>query len=228
VKIAWLCAAVALAQTVDHGAALRDAVAAMQRGDFQSAERQLRGEVAAHPDDALALSLLGAALDNLKKFSEAAGFHSRAVAKAPRSTDVLTSYAAHLWIGGNEEEARKVYLRVVALDASHSIANLQLARLALKKSNGPDALRFLDRLPANQRDHPPALPLRLEALYLNGENALKADPASFNVLYDLGLAATYAGHYDRAHEVLDAALRRQPQNVDVLYALGRVDDGLKQ
>jgi len=217
-----------LAQGADHNTAMRDAIAAMQRGDFQAAERQLRGEVAAHPDDALALSLLGAALDNLKQFPEAAGFHNRAIAKAPRSTDVLTSYAAHLWIAGNDEEARKVYLRVVALDASNSIANLQLARLALKKKNGADALRYLDRLPANQRENPPALWLRLEALYLSGEIALKANPANFNVLYDLGVAATYAGHYDRAREVLDAALRQQPQNVDVLYALARADEGLKQ
>jgi tetratricopeptide (TPR) repeat protein len=228
VKIAGLYAAIVLAQGADHNAAMRDAIAAMQRGDFQSAERQLRVEVAAHPDDALALSLLGAALDNLKKFPEAAGFHSRAVAKAPRSTDVLTSYAAHLWIAGNAEEARHVYLRVVALDASNSIANLQLARLALKKRNGADALRYLDRLPANQRENPPAHLLRLEALYLSGENALNAYPSNFKVLYDLGVAATYAGHYDRAREVLDAALRRQPRNVDVLYALARADEGLKQ
>ncbi len=276
-KIAWIYAAVVLAQGVDHSAgadhntAVRGAVAAMQRGDFQSAERQLRGEVAAHPDDALTLSLLGAALDNLKKFTEAAGFHNRAVAIAPRSTDVLTSYAAHLWIAGNEEEARRVYLRVIALDASHTVANLQLARLALKKRNGQEALRCLDRLPVNQRENPQALLLRLEALYLSGdaaggdklsarlaemartdvklsspavtalmnvrrygqaetfcEIALKAYPANFNVLYDLGVVATYAGHYDRARDVLDAALRQQPQNVDVLYALARTDEGLKQ
>src|SRR5207247_778017 len=174
-RIAWLFGAVLLAQApaqpVDQSPAMRDAIAAMQRGDFQTAEPKLRGEVASRPDDALALSLLGAALDNLKKIPEAARFHGRALAKAPRSTDVLNNYAAHLWIAGNEEEARKVYLQVIALDAAHYAANLQLARLALKKKNGPEILRYLDRLPANQRENPQALLLSLQAFYLSGDAA---------------------------------------------------------
>ena len=48
------------------------------------------------------------------------------------------------------------------------------------------------------------------------------------MLYDLGIAATYAGHYTRAREVLEAALRQQPRNVDVLYALAKAEESLKQ
>src|SRR4051812_6164278 len=44
--------------------ASRDAVSAMQRGDFASAEKILRAETQTRPDDAWALSLLGVALDN--------------------------------------------------------------------------------------------------------------------------------------------------------------------
>ena len=80
-----LCAAVALSQSPDSAVVMRDAVTAMQRGDFPSAERRLRAEVAAHPDDAMALSLLGVALDNLKRIPEARELHNRAIAKAPQS-----------------------------------------------------------------------------------------------------------------------------------------------
>ena len=61
-------------------AVFREALADVQRGDFRAAEQKLRTEVAAHPDDAPALSLLGVALDNLNRFAEAAEFHRRAVA----------------------------------------------------------------------------------------------------------------------------------------------------
>src|SRR5207247_1986340 len=98
-------------------------------------------------------------------------FHDRAVAKAPRHIDVLNSYAAHLWMAGNDDDARKVYLRVLALDPAQYVANLQLARLALKQRNGGDTLRYLEKLPPSQRDAPQALLLRLEALYLSGDNA---------------------------------------------------------
>ena len=40
--------------------------------------------------------------------------------------------------------------------------------------------------------------------------------------------ATYTGHYQRAHEVLDSALGQQPQNVDVLYRLALVEEATRQ
>ncbi len=58
--------------------------------------------------------------------------------------------------------------------------------------------------------------------------ALAANPGDFGVLYDLGIAATYAGHHDRAREALETALRQRPENADVLYSLAYVYTGLKQ
>lgn len=60
-----LCAA---GRAADQRAALREAVADLQHGDFCAAEQKLRVEVAAHPDDAPALSLLGVALDSQNLF----------------------------------------------------------------------------------------------------------------------------------------------------------------
>jgi len=267
--IAWLATTLVLAHA--QAPTLREAMALMERGDFQAAERSLRRDVGARPGDALALSLLGAALDNLNQSVEAAEFHRRALAIAPGSIDILNSYAAHLAMTGMDEEARKTYLQVVAIDAANRVANLQLARLALKTRDGPDSLRYLDRLPAQERESAPALLLRLQAVYLSGEtaqggallarlsemartdlnlssalvkalsnvrqyghaeavceSALKAWPANFNVLYGLGVVATYAGHYGRAREALEAAVGRQPRNVDALYALARANTGLRQ
>jgi Flp pilus assembly protein TadD len=52
--------------------------------------------------------------------------------------------------------------------------------------------------------------------------ALETDPANFDVLYNLGLAAMRAGDLDRAREVFGVALKRRPEDVDTLYNLGRV------
>jgi tetratricopeptide (TPR) repeat protein len=48
------------------------------------------------------------------------------------------------------------------------------------------------------------------------------------VLYNLGVAASFAGHNQRAREVLETALRQQPQNVNVLYSLAYVNSALKR
>ena len=47
------------------------------------------------------------------------------------------------------------------------------------------------------------------------------------MLYTLGLTAARAGHYTRARDALAAALRQQPANVDVLYALASADVALQ-
>src|SRR5215471_16896368 len=104
-KIVCLYAALLAARAAAQTAAMRDAFTEMQRGEFVSAERKLRGEVAARPSDAKALSLLAAALDNQHRIEEAAPFHARAAALAPRSVEVLVSYAAHFSMAGNDDAA---------------------------------------------------------------------------------------------------------------------------
>jgi cellulose synthase operon protein C len=270
-SIVYLLAAIAWAAPAQPNAAVQEALAAMQRGQFHAAEGKLRAELKEHPGDAAALSLLGAALDEQHETAAAAHFHQQALAAAPLSTSVLTNYAAHLMISGKLAEARQVYARILALDPANENANVQCARLALGQGDGPAALKFVSHLPAGRQDSPPILLLRLPALYMSGSNAegdrlmariatigrsdvglsvaaaqalaavqqygkaeamaeaaLRADPADFNLLYALGVMASYAGHYARARDVLEVALRQQPDNVDALYALARANEALKQ
>ena len=101
-------------RSADQTAAIRDAAVAMQRGDFPSAEKLLRAEVQAHSDDPWALSLLGVALDNQKKIPEADEFHRRAVAKAPRSAEILNNYGTHLWSAGQYDKAETLFTSALA------------------------------------------------------------------------------------------------------------------
>jgi tetratricopeptide (TPR) repeat protein len=53
--------------------------------------------------------------------------------------------------------------------------------------------------------------------------ALALAPSDFNVLVNLGVVAWHTGHLDRSREVLETALRQQPQNIDAMYNLACVN-----
>jgi tetratricopeptide (TPR) repeat protein len=233
----WGIAAVVFCAGISRAADLHDAIAAMHRGDFAAAERQLRAEVAAHPDEAPALSLLAVALDNENRLQEAATFHRRALAAAPNSADVLGNYGNHLLLAGDDEGARQAYLKVVAIDSTNNGANLQLARLALKRKDAAEARRYLSRLPESALADPRlsfslAVGFASAGAFADAETwffrVLAATPADFNVLYNLGAVANAAEHFERAREVLETALRQQPENVDVLYRLAEANRGLRR
>ena len=181
------------------GPLLIEGVDALKRGDLPVAESKLRAEIQAHPDDVEALSFLGVALDNEKKFAEADSFHRRALALAPRSNSILDKYASHQLAAGDEAAARKTFLKALALDAADGYANLQLAQMALKDKDGSGALSYLNRLSAEQAAKPDVVLLRVQALELSGSNT-------------------------EAETLLEGALRQQPHNADVLYNLAYLSD----
>ena len=226
----WL--AVAIAFAADNGPAIREALAALQRGDFASAERTLRPEVKARPNDSAALTLLGVALDNQKKFQEAGELHRRAAASAPNSPDVWNNYANHLLGTGDAEGARKLYLRVVGLDQANYNANVQLVRLALKAKKGADALGYFKHLPAGLLDAPNLAAMRVEALYLAGETLdadhlaarwLAAARSDLGASFSIGVALADAGQLAKAGEFFTQALAIAPSDFNVLVNLGLVE-----
>src|SRR4051794_39091763 len=111
---------------------MKDALAALQRRDFPTAELKLRAELKLHPNDPETLSLLGVALDNQKKFSEADSMHRRAIAADPPSVRAFGNYGNHLLLPSNEKGARDAFQKATAADPADIYSNLQLAQLALK------------------------------------------------------------------------------------------------
>lgn len=208
---------------------IREALSALQRGDFPAAETTLRSELRARPGDGAALTLLGVALDNQKKFQEAEEAHRRAAAVSPNSPDVWNNFGNHLIGTGDSEGARKRYLRVIALDPSSFNANVQLARLAVTNKKGAEALGYLSHLTAAQQDAPNLAPLRIAALYLAGKTA-EADNlasrwlASANDIpgasFAIGMALAEAGSFGKAETFLTQALARAPSDFNVQINLG--------
>jgi tetratricopeptide (TPR) repeat protein len=214
--------------------ALRNAAAALQRGDFAGAETALRAELKTHPEDADVLSTLGMALDAQKRFSEADAFYLQAVAGAPHSAPVLGRYANHLLAAGNEKAAHEAFERVVAIDPKDPYANLELARMELKNkdaAHSKEALRYLDRLPADLRDAPTAAVPRLIALDRAGDakaagavfaqlaNATENDP---KLSSSIGWTLARAEQFAQAETFLTHALASDPSDFQLLYDLGVV------
>ena len=215
-------------------AALRDAAAALQRGDFALAESKLRAELKVHPADSEALSLLGMALDARKEFSEADAQYRKALAAAPRSAPVLGRYANHLLAAGDEKGAHDAFARVLAIEPADPYANLALARFALKIKDTPhagEALGYLDRLPAGFRDTPEAAVARLIALDRTGDT--QAAGALFKQLSEatekdpklsssIGWTLARAEQYPQAETFLTHTLAGNAADFQVLYDLGVV------
>jgi Flp pilus assembly protein TadD len=127
-------------------AVVRDALAALRRGDFAVAEQKLGVELQAHPNDGPVLSLLAVALAGQHKAKEAEAVHRRALANSPNSPDALNNYANHLLGVGDEEGARKTYLKLAAADTSHRNANVQLTRLANKRKSVEKTMRYIKHI----------------------------------------------------------------------------------
>ncbi|HVY93184.1 MAG TPA: tetratricopeptide repeat protein [Bryobacteraceae bacterium] len=216
---------VALAPAFGAGAVVQEAVAAMQRQDFKTAEAKLRAEVSAHPADPEALSLLGVALDEQQKFTEARVFHKRAMAAAPRSTAVLYNYANNLLATGDEKTAREILTKSLAINPADPQANLAMAQVALNHGDGKEAMTYLDRLP----NAPNTAMLRLPALYLAGRSAeakalfdqvLPATQNDPRTGMAFGLALEKTRQFDQAEAFLTQALAKDPANFQILYHLG--------
>ncbi len=209
------------------GPLLMEGVEALKRGDFTTAETKLRAEIRAHPDDVEALSFLGVALDSQKKFTEADSFHHRALALAPRSNSILDKYGSHLLVTEDESGARKTFLQSLALDPADGYANLQLAQLALQHKDGPEALKYLNRLSAEQSGKPDVVSRRVVALELSG-NSAEANTLAAQFRNDAewsastGRALADAGELNGAETLLENALTSSPGNFPVLYSLGVV------
>ena len=206
-----------------------EAVTALQRGDLAAAEQSLRTRLQSHPEDAPALGLLGVVLDSGKKYEEAAPYYRRALAITPRSPGLLNNYGNHLLASGDVPGARAVFQKVLAVNAAHPNANVQLAKLALDERQAATALRYLDSVQTSERDAPAAVLLRIRALYLGGrkteaEAALSrfSDAAGNNprANFSAGLALAAAERYDQAETFFSRALEATPGEFDILYNLG--------
>jgi tetratricopeptide (TPR) repeat protein len=208
-------------RAADQSAAVREAVGAMQRGDFPSAERTLRAEILAHSGDFWAWSLLGVALDNQKRIPEADEFHVRAVALAPRSAEILNNYGTHLWMAAQYEKAEATFASALAAAPGYFQAMYNLGVMATYTGHFERAREVLESALRQQPENVDVL-YRLacveeasrqwEPAVLRLAQAAKLDPRRADVQKLLALTTTELGALDDAAAAWDRYLKLAPND----------------
>jgi len=239
--VLWVCGvglpAAALAQhqparpaNADSASATAMARAAdlLRQEQPQEAEKILLPLVKAEPGSAAAWNLLGAALDEQNKHEQAQAAFEQAAKLAPRAAPVWNNLGNHYVACGNPAKALESFRKVLALDPAHPNANLQIARIAVDRKDGAEALRRLDKLPDPESMGAGVALLRARALAMSGRNAdallilsrLEKQVDSPAAWYSVGLAFAEQGEFARAEALLARAVEVEPANSDFLYSLG--------
>ena len=212
-----LCTSAAWSQN----AAVQSAAAAIQRGDFPTAEKTLRAEVATHPADSWALSLLGVALDNQKKLPEAEEFHRRAAAASPLSAEILNNYGTHQWIAGQFDKAEISFAAALAAAPAYFNVLFNLGVMATYTGHYQRAQEVLESALRQQPQNVDVL-YRLacveeasrqwEAAVMHLAQAAKLDPGRADVQKLLALTTTELGALDDAAAAWDRYLKLEPND----------------
>ena len=243
---AFRCAVLLLfawvARAAEQNAAVQSAAAAMQRGDYATAEKTLRVEVGMHPGDSWALSLLGVALDNEKKPAEAEEFHRRAVAASPRSAEILNNYGTHQWNAGQFDRAEISFASALAAAPTYFNVLFNLGVMATHTGHYERAHEVLEAALRQQPQNVDVL-YRLacveeasrqwEAAVTRLAQAAKLDPRRAEVQKLLALTTTELGALDDAAAAWDRYLKLEPgdqiarrERAYVAAKMGKVEEGI--
>ena len=168
-----------------------------------------------------------ARLDAEHKCGEAERLYQQALTQASASIALLNNVGNHYLICGDADKAQAYFGRVVKANPAHANANLQLARIANDRHQGALALGYLARVSDSQ---PATRMLRAEAMHWAGKDAAalamldgvqkdaEADP---RLHYLYGITCARVGAYDRAVTAFTSVLVAHPDDVEVLFNLGR-------
>jgi superkiller protein 3 len=228
--LSWpLTVSLVLAQEQIPRSVYEQVTSAFQQGKTAQAEQSLRAALEKYPRDPRALSLMGVILDAQKRYTEAEKYYHQALAILPGSASLLNNLANHYFAEGDMARARATYLKVLAIDASHSNANLQMARLSVAEKQPAAALQYLDRLTNKEQAQPAVELLRAQALELGGKHSAaeqlfahveKQAGSDPRVVFSIGMFFADQKRYEEAEKAFTRALEVAPEDFDILYNLG--------
>ncbi len=202
ILLAILFLSIPVARAAPSQTAIRDAAAALARGDFVSAEQKLRAELRDHPDEVEALALLGAALHGQKKSREAEEIGRRALATGGRHPGA--NYAAGMALAnvGRFDQAETYLARALAAAPGNFRV---LYNLGVAATFAGHHERARDVLAA----------------------ALRQQPRNVDVLYSLAYVLSALKQRETAVRLLAQAAQLAPQRADIqkLLAIATADLG---
>lgn len=183
------------------------------------------------PDSIFLLNNLGRHYVSLKRFPEARDAFAKALALDASNAFALLELAQLDLNIGKPGTALDYLNRLPGSVAEQSTTVLLRARALHLSGDDTTAANLLDKMEASG---PSRASLYFSAGLLLAEcrryreaqrafvRALDADPASFNIQYNLGVASAEAGDLDRAREIFEHALARRSDDVDCMLQLALV------
>jgi tetratricopeptide (TPR) repeat protein len=193
----------------DHpAAAVNQALAALQRGEPQRAERLLQDALKTSPKELDALITLGAIYGQQGRFQDAAAQFERAAQAHPDSADAHYNLGLALAHLGSRERALDGYRAALVANPRHLNAHNNLAAELMMLERWDEAQTCLTR-------------------------ALAIAPGNPQLLSKLGVALKESGRLDEAIDTLREAARIQPNDPAIRANLGlalrhahRLDDAI--
>lgn len=227
------------------GEGIERAVAALQAGRLEDAERQLRLLQRRSPDDVRLMHLLGSLALQRSRPVEAVAQFERAVAAVPAEPG-FHGLLGNAWRAADRpDKAQDAYRTVLAIDPHSVPAMINLGNLALEQGRLDEAEAYYRRAERLEPVHPDVqnglgqLALgrvppdgaasdtgsaRDRALDLAAGHfaaALRSAPDHPAALAGQGKTEAARGALDRAVAVLDRALRLAPAQAETAVALGK-------
>jgi tetratricopeptide (TPR) repeat protein len=218
-----------------------DGVAALERGDADSARGLFQQALQANPNNVDAHTYLGVLADQTGDFTAAERHFAQAARFAPRSPSARNNYGAILLRRGRTPEAAAEFEASLQLDAQQPSALVNLAQIRFADGS-PDALRaareLFTRAYAIAPDVQISRALTVIALRLGDragaanyfrdysarlttEGARNAEVMATAARAELGVALVEAGLNDEALPELTAAVQADPTNVSAIVSLAR-------
>lgn len=213
-------------KNVDAQIVLASAFAALK--DTASAVRELEEAMALAPDDARPYLNLANIKAAEGKPAEAEEMYKRAVQTDPRSVNARLALAYFYWASRRTDDAHRSIQEALSINADDLLANRMLAILSLAQNRAADAEAPLLRL-VGKKDRNATLTLA-ELYSRTGRSAqarplyetLKSDKKTWTIAVTRLAALDYRENKrDAAHAQIDAALKQDGKNVDLLALKAR-------
>ncbi|HVY02517.1 MAG TPA: tetratricopeptide repeat protein [Caulobacterales bacterium] len=177
------------------------AVAALQHGDAATAEQKARAELAAHPDEPEATTVLGVALSHQKKSAEADAVFQHLAEATQNDAKLSGAIGIQLAQAGEFAAAETFLTHALAPDPANFELQYQLGVVAMRAGHNDRAKEVL-------------------------ENALRNEPRNVDVLYALAYVDHALHQNEAAIRVLSDAARLAPQRADIQKLLGVITGDL--
>jgi tetratricopeptide (TPR) repeat protein len=131
---------------------LKDAIAAQQAGDIEGAIRGYEKYLAAHPDQPIALSNLGAAYARVGRFSDAIAQYKHALTLQPSNAPVEMNLALAYYKTGEAEEAAPIFEKVHRAAPDQFQPTMLLADCWLAMGKNKQVVELLDPIAQQRAD----------------------------------------------------------------------------